>query len=494
MMSTRKSIIKGGSWIGGATVILAAVHSVQLILLARLLVPAEYGVVSILMLVLSFVELLMLSGIANAIIQRSAATRNELSSLHWLNTSVGVVLGALLMLLSPVIARYFDAPESITPLMILSLAVPLNSQTHVKRACMEKTMAFREVATIELTAGLMQSAALILGAGICGVRGVAIGLVLGFGLRALLFHMIGRRYVKLRFHFRYADTTRFLSFGVYQMLNSFVGFIDGSLASLVVGRALSVASLGGYTLAYNVSVNIPGKINPIITRVMYPVLAKTGDDAGKFSRIVLLLIKTTGLLSSPLLVSLCVTAPIVVPMIFGEPWRWTSVLVQILAVAGICRAINNPIGIIIMAKDRQRLGLVINIFKTVFSLVIMLTMVSHLGVMGAAFSIVLLGFVTMATNIVLVRRLASVRWRDALSSHLIPIALCIPASAVGFGVYRLALEGLGGVSTAIVCTVLVFATYFGVARIFRVDVVIAAFRGLREKLTDGAQSFKYARK
>ncbi|MGQ7310902.1 MOP flippase family protein [Microbacterium arabinogalactanolyticum] len=485
MVSLRRAVFSGGSWVAASTGILALVQLLQLVLLARILAPDDFGIVALLMMVQGFVEMLMTAGISNAIIQRQDADADELSSLHWLNTLIGLVLGVLIAASSPALSAFFNAPDAAIPIALLGLAVPINAQSHVSRACLERDLRFRVVAFAETIAGVTTVVAVIVGSAISGIDGVAGGMVIGFAVRSALFIRAARRDFRIRFFFKFALTRRFLDFGIFQLLNSLVGFVDGNTATVLIGHGLSPSSLGGYNLAYNTSVNVPGKLNPIVTRVMFPALARMQHDSKRFSDAVLTLIGVTGMVNTPLMLSLGITAPLAVPLVFGEKWAWAAGLVQILAVCGFIRGLANPMGVVLMARDRQRLGLIINLGKTAVSIVLMILAIRFWEVTGAALALVASGCLTLLINQFLLRHLLDCGSRRILWAHVMPLAAAVPSAALGGVLMVLTAEAWSAALVVIAVAAVVVGAYFGTLVVMQVPIAVQLVRALRTRIGRG---------
>ncbi|MGP5600677.1 MOP flippase family protein [Glutamicibacter arilaitensis] len=480
-MNVRRKTVQGSAWIAASTLLLAGAQFAQLIFLARILGPADYGVVAILVTVLGFFEMLMVSGISNAIIQRTNVTQKELNSLHWLNTFLGIVLGLSIFFAAPLIADYFNSPSAQTPIMLLSLASIVNSQSHVSRASLEKELCFKPVALIEFVAGVFSTTLVVLGAMNYGINGVGCGMVTGFIVRSFLFFFAAKPIVALRFHFSFNETRRFLSFGVFQLLNSVVGYIDGNMANLVIGRSLNSRSLGGYNVSFNLSVTIPSKINPIVTRVMFPAFSRVNHDIERFSGVSLKLITFTGLVNTPVLLAMWITAPILVPFVFGSQWTWVYPIVQIMSLGSLARSMGNPMGVIIMARDRQRLGLIVNVVKSIVSAAVLIYCVHEWQLIGASMALVANGILTLVVNHFLLRHLLTSNFRTIFIAHLLPILIGLPALGMGY----LGVELFQGRTPDLLVIVLVWAivgfTYLATAWLTRVKVLREVAQQLRHR-------------
>jgi|GEM_PF-2855763 len=483
-MSLARSVLAGSSWVAGSTAVLAVAQVCQLVVLARILGPTQYGVVAIIMMVLAFVEMLMIAGISNAIIQRQTATDDELSSLHWLNTGLGFVLGALVVITAPLVGSYFSSDASVLPVAVLGLAVPINSQTHVSRAVLERDMRFRSVALAEFIAGVASVLAVIAGSFAFGIVGVSIGLLVGFAVRSATFTLMARPRLRLRRHFRFGETRRFLSFGVLQLLNSLVGFIDQSMATLIVGGHLSTRELGGFNLSYNLSVTVPGRLNPVITRVMFPALSRVQNDHAKFSRSTLNLITLTGLVNTPVMLVMAISAPVLVPFVFGEEWTWSVPLLQMLTIVGFTRSLGNPMGIVLMAKNRQRLGLTISLCKTAVAALALLVGTQTWGVYGAPVALALMGLVTLMINQFLLHHLLDASHPAILLAQSTPFFVALVPAGLGVIAFWLVSPHVPAIVTIILVTIVIGGTYAAIAWFSRVPVVREILRHLRRPAAD----------
>lgn len=476
-MSLRKQILRSGGWVVASTGVLTLAQMLQLVALARILGPDEYGGVAVLVLVQSLVEMLMISAVSNAIIQRQSASVEELSSLHGLNSLIGLLTGACLAATSSAVGLFFNNPAVVIPVALMGVAVFISSRSHVRRACLERDMDFRLVAIVETIGGVFTVAAVVFATLLMGLTGVCIGIIAGAGVRSALFWWVTRKAIRLRFRLVFGETKRFLSFGVLQFLNSFVGFADSNTATILIGRGLSPVELGGYNLAYSVSVNIPGKLNPIITRVMFPALSKVQGEREKFSTATLQLITLAGLVNLPFLVILMISAPVLAPLVFGRDWAWAAGLMQILAVAGYTRALGNPLGVVLMAKDRQGLGLTISVLKTALSIVIMYLFIQFWGVNGAVLALVLSGVITIIINQFLLHHLLATRFRTILWAHLQPLTIGLVPALTGLLLRSLSTPqsptwgAIAGISAGVLVPFALIARF---ARVPAVQAVVGA--------------------
>lgn len=106
------------------------------------------------------------------------------------------------------------------------------------------------------------------------------------------------------------------------------------------------------------------KLNPIITRVLFPAFAKIQDDTEKLRVNFYKLLSVVGIINFPALLGLMVVSNNFVPLVFGEKWSSIIPVLQLLCIVGLLRSVGNPIGSLLMAKARVDISFKFNVFKT----------------------------------------------------------------------------------------------------------------------------------
>lgn len=122
--------------------------------------------------------------------------------------------------------------------------------------------------------------------------------------------------------------------------DSIINYLNTNLSTLVLARILG-AGVAGDTTAYNVAVVPPMKLNPIITRVLFPAFAKIQDDTEKLRVNFYKLLSVVGIINFPALLGLMVVSNNFVPLVFGEKWNSIIPVLQLLCVVGLLRSVGN---------------------------------------------------------------------------------------------------------------------------------------------------------
>ncbi|HWU28371.1 MAG TPA: MOP flippase family protein [Microbacterium sp.] len=434
MTNLQRATLSGSFWVAISVLFAAVVQLAQLASVARVLEPTQVGVVAASLVILALADTIANMGIANSIIQRQNASRDELSSLYWLNVLVGIVIAVALYVSAPLFEWFFRMPELTALVHVIALGFIFSPHGQVPRGILERRMAFRSVAVIEMVGAATILAAtlvlLFLGA---GPVAVAAAYAFSVSLKALLFVYASRREFFPRFHFRLVETTRFLSFGLITSLDMIVSFFAANIGSFAVGRLVSPTALGGYNLAFTYAVNTPARLNGVVTRVAFPAMSQIQSDRSRQARAIRRVIETVTIVNAPLLVTLAIVALPFTEVFFGPNWLWVAALIQVLSGVGLTRAMGNPMGAILMALNRMGVGLIVNVIKSSVHIAVVIFGAIWGGVFGAAWAAVIMGVVTLATNVVLLKTLAGIPARTGILDHVRPLLYSIPLAIVGVG-------------------------------------------------------------
>ena len=436
-MSLRQTAVAGAKWTGAATAVTMGLQYVRLAILAQLLEPGDFGLMAMITFVVGFAERFADMGVSNAIIHRQSATREELSTLYWLNVLMGAGIFAIVWAISPFVADFYREPR-LTGLIVWSalsfLLVPFGQQFQM---LLQKELKFARIAKVEVAAATVGT--------IVGVTSAVAGqgvfaliwgqLAIG-GTKALLLAAIGWTTWRPHFHFSFKDLRGFLSFGLYQMGERSVNYFMNNVDYLVIGRFLGKDILGFYTLAYNLVIVPLVRINPIIVRVAFPVFAMRQSDDTKLRRGYLEMMHILSLMILPALIGIAVTAPVAVPTIFGPTWLPAVPLVQILSILGVFRALYNPVGSILLAKGRADIGFVVSLFIAVINTVVFWLLVDY-GVRAVAWSYVGLSSLIFVTTQVILKRVIGVGWIIYGKTLVRPLIMSVLMGACVFGAWCL---------------------------------------------------------
>jgi lipopolysaccharide exporter len=417
---------------------------VQLAVLARVLDPRAFGVVAMVGVIVGFAQAYTDLGISGAIVQRRDATREQLSSLYWSTLLAGVAAFAILWLAAPLAVAVFPAPE-IVPLLraaaLVLLIVPLGRQFEL---LLQKELQFDVLARQEVAAAVA-GVAVTIGVALAGYGawGPIVGSIVAAGVRAAQLLVVGLRTARPSLRLRAADLRGYLRFGSYQMGEHTVNFLAGRSDHLLIGGLLGPAALGFWNFAGSLTSQPSSRINPVVTRVALPVLARVQDDRELLRAGFLRLVRLLGGINAPLLVGLAATAPRLVPLAFGAAWVDAVPVVQILCLVALSRSIGNPIGTLLLASGRVDLGFRWNVAVLLATAPAVAASAMVGGLLGVAIALLALQLLFgAAAYVVLVRPLVGATGSAYADAVLRPVALAAAMGIIVLGTGTLALAAL----------------------------------------------------
>jgi len=353
----RNQLHKGVKWTGASTLFITIIQIVQFALLANVMGAAEFGLVGMITTIVVFAQILIDLGLGSAVIQKERVTDRMLSTLFWLNMLVGVLVFVVLMVASPLIASFFHE-EELVPLVrllaIMFLIAPIGQQSQYM---LQKELRFNALAVVEIIATFLSFFTLIgLLFVVSPIYAYVISQVLFYALKGILYFSVYLKTWRPKFVFRLAECKEILSFGGFQLASRLVNRIGSNLDVLLIGRFMGAEALGFYHLAYQV-VTIPVlKINPILTRVAFPLFSKNQHDHSSLKEGFLHISKLLALVSFPLLLGVIAVADVFIVTVFGEQWLPATEILQIMAIVGLLRVLMNPNGSILLAKGKANLS------------------------------------------------------------------------------------------------------------------------------------------
>ena len=357
----------------------------QMMIVARLLAPEDFGLMAIVVSVTAFMQVFTDLGVSTAIIHYQDVSESELSSLYWLNLLAGVVLMLLLDAASPWIGKLIFHESALVPVLaLISVNFVFLAAGQQLRATAEKALRFAVLARVEILAAVGGSLTAVVWAWYSpSVYALVAGVLVNGFLQALLLWLLASDGWRPAFRVHLREARRFLKFGIYLIGSDFVNSLNRQADILVGGRFFPASVLGIYSLPRNLSLNIASVTNPIITRVGLPVMAKTQEDKVFLKSVYLKTMRMTASVNFPIYLVIAVFSSDVVRVVFGAKWLSSAPLLVFLAMWGMFRSCGNPAGSLLYAVGKANLAFWWNVAQ-LFIVFPILWGAAHFGIEGLA--------------------------------------------------------------------------------------------------------------
>ena len=434
-MKYQKAAISGAKWTTFSTIALTVLQFGQVTVLARILTPTEFGLVGMVTILINLFNIFSDLGVSNAIIYKQEDDRKKLSSLYWLNIFFGILLCIILLLSKNLIIAYYNEPRLEGIIALSSIIFLINPIGQQFQFLFQKEFQFKTIGKIEIFSGVLGTiTAIYLAFNGFKEFSMIYGLIINASVKSLSLFILGCKKWRPLLYFKLSDIKEHLTFGIYTVGDNFLNFFSTNLGNIIIGGALGARALGFYTLAYQLVIFPISKLNPIITKVAFPVFSKIGGDKLHLKSGYLNIMDIISSVNFPLLVGLLVTSDSIIPIVYGSGWEVTIQLIKLLCIVGILRSLGNPLGSLLMSQGRADLGFKLNLITLLLQLPVLYVGAKAFGIYGVAVGFIIVQFINIVLNFRMVSFIIG-SWINNLFKRVY-IQLIISA-LMGGGVYAL---------------------------------------------------------
>ncbi|MCA9406551.1 MAG: lipopolysaccharide biosynthesis protein, partial [Candidatus Omnitrophica bacterium] len=295
---------KGAFWSLLSSTVVSAVRFVVTAVLARLLMPEDFGLIGMALLVTQIVNLFGNLGLSAALIHRNKDVDDEdLSTSYWANLFVSTVLTLLAVIVSPIAARFFGEPRVQMIIALLSLNFIFSSFASIHSMLAFKDLKFKKIAIIEILCTLVRVfIVLILAFKGFGVWAIVSGILVERIVKSMTF--ISQNSWRPRLIFNKNKFKELFHFGKNLYAGSFISYFNCNMDYIVTGRFLGAADLGFYQFAFNIPNLIISHFTQKINEVLFPLYSKVKDDLSRVRRGYFKSIQLMAMIAFPFLMGL----------------------------------------------------------------------------------------------------------------------------------------------------------------------------------------------
>lgn len=359
--------IKGTAWSAADAFLGQGVTFLVGIVLARLLSPAEYGLIGICTIFTTILTSIVDSGFSNALIRKKDTTNEDYNTMFITNMVVSIVLFGLLYICSPLIAKFFARPELIWLVRAMGLILIFQALSLVQNTILTKKIDFKTKTKASLISAI-----------ISGVIGFAMA-YWGFGVWSLVGQQLSKQLlysILLWLYNNWIPSLNFCKhsffymwgFGWKLMVSGILYNLWNQLYQIVVGKFYSPAILGQYSRAKEYSSIFSQNLTIIVQRVSYPVLAEVQDDKPRMVAAYRRIIKTTMFVTAVCMFSLGAVSEPLIYCLIGPKWHQAATFLPLMCISMSLYPLHSINLNMLQLQGRSDLLLVLEIIKKVVAI------------------------------------------------------------------------------------------------------------------------------
>jgi lipopolysaccharide exporter len=375
--------VRSGAWMLGFRGVERLVGLVQIVILARVLSPTDFGTVGIAMLAIAALDAVSQTGFDVALIQKKEDIREYLNTAWSLQVARGLLTFAVMLISAPWIASFFHSPESTAIVRAVAFVPLLRGLANSGVIYFQKELDFRRHVSYEV-AGTVTNAVVSITLALVwrSVWALALGLVAAHVARGVASYRLHP--FRPRFHIDWGKAGEVFRFGQWIMANNAVSFVMLNGDNAVLGRLLGTTALGLYQVAFKVSNLAMTEITRVLSRVTLPAFSKLQDRPERLRPAFLRSLDLVIFIAAPLAAGVFFLGPDFVRVFLGDKWTAMNTALKILAISGLIRAIVATGTSLYLAVYRPHLEFITTLASMIVMLIAVFPMTSRWGLTGTA--------------------------------------------------------------------------------------------------------------
>ena len=429
-----KKITKGLMWTYLERICAQGVSTLVTIILARLLLPENYGVVSIATIFMSFCDALVVGGFSDTLIQKKDADDIDFSTMFWFVLAFGFLMFGIVFAIAPLAETFFKTSMVCVTLRVMAVRLPINAVNSIQSAYISKHMKYKYFFF-----------ATLIGTVVSAVVGIVMA-YMGYGVWALVAQYLTNSVVDTlviwftcgwhpSFKFSLKRLKSLYSFGWKMQLSTLIVTIYVEVESLCIGRKYTSADLACYEKGRQFPKIIMHNIQTSISKVMLPAFSKISDKKDETKRLAKRSVSISTYLMAPLLIGLILCSKEFVIAVLTEKWLPAVPFMQLLSVYYLIEPIMAFNKQIVIAAGKSALYLKMEIAKkTVGISLLLISVFCFDSVYAIALATVITQIIGLIIQSAPLKRIINYplaeQIKDVAPSYILAVSMAAPIFAV----------------------------------------------------------------
>lgn len=430
-LSLKKITVKNIKISAGLALLSKALGTITSIILARMLLPTDFGIITIVYLFMGALNLFTEFGFGAAVIHRKEQVEEALNTSFTFNLVISIVLYLVVIVTAPFLATFYDNPALTPVTRVLAIGIILSAFQFAPSVYLRKDLKFKSMAAPSLISGLTTS-----------IVGISLAF-LGFGYWSLVWASLASTLVnvlillkicpcKPKISFNKKIAKDLFGYGKYLFVANFIIFINLNIDNAIGGKMLGLTALGYYYLAYRWG-NFSQQVSGITEKVMFPTYSKIRDNIPRLREGYLKVLKYMSVLTFPVSMGLFALSNEFVIVILGEKWIPSITPMRILCFSGLFSSLAGTTGSIFSAIGKPKLVRDLSSIMTLILLIFIYPMTLYWGIIGLSLVVTISSIISSTMSfyyILKILDLGLTQYFDAIKYSTIATLISLVATLV----------------------------------------------------------------
>ena len=440
MKKQKNGIVANLFWKFGERILAQGISFLVSLVLARLLLPSEYGTVALVLVFINLANVFVSNGLGEALIQKKNADDADFSTMFFCSLGLSIVLYVIMFFAAPLIANYYQDATLVSVLRVLALRLPLAAINTIQHAYVAKHMQFKKFFFSTLGGTLVSA-----------IVGISMAYH-GFGIWALVGQYLSNCFidtvvlfftVEWRPHLMFSllSVKQLLPFGWKLMAAGFISSLYGELRNLVIGKVYSTEDLAFYNKGNHFPSLTVTNVDTSISSVLFPAMSSINNDPNHLRALTRKSMRMSSYVVFPMMIGMCAVGETMIRFLLTDKWIGCVPFLRLSCIYWMIQPLQTANAQAIKACGRSDIYLKLETAKKIIGVsLIFVTM--RMGVMAVVFSNLLVAAISAIMNIYPNKKLIGYGYTDQFKDVFPALFLSSVMGVAVWGIYLL-LENSG---------------------------------------------------
>lgn len=425
--SLSSSVADGVAWMLAMRVSYRVLGLVSTVVLARLLTPADFGIVAIAMSIFALLELTKNFGFDTVIIQMEAPQKRHYDTAWTFNLIFGILLAIIFILSAGFIAELYETPDLGYLIWTISSLFIISGFESVGTLDFRKNLTFEKEFRLKIIPKLIGvSSTLILAYLLRNYWSLTIGTI----VTQISAVVIGYWMHTYRPRFDLSAAKELFSFSKWLLINNLAQFLNNRAPELIIGKLINPQATGIFAVSNEIGMMITTEISAAVSRASYPGYAKVARKREELKALYLNVLSSSSLLLFPVAFGFYSVADLVVPIFLGDQWLAAIPIMKLISIGGLLIAINSNSGYVFLAIGNPRMSTLLGIIRMILFIPLLFILVRLEGLVGSAWAVLYTTIPMFFITSAVILRYLPVSLKDLISAYYRPFVSSVVMAGI----------------------------------------------------------------